>query len=133
MSMTANDILTDAFRTIKVLAGEETLGSAEQVDGLRRMNNLMHGFGPKGIAYAHTTLAGTDTVNVPDELVYSLIWMVAEALAPEYGYELTAGERAEISEAKNALQAAYHVQPIAQADPMLRPHRFGTYDITRDR
>ena len=133
MSMTANDILTDAFRTIKVLAGEETLGAAEQVDGLRRMNNLMHGFGPKGIAYAHTTLAATDTVNVPDELVYSLIWLVAQALAPEYGYKFEANEVAEIIEAKNALQAAYHVQPIAQADPMLRPHRYGTYNIATDR
>ena len=131
MSMTANEVLTDAMRTLKLLASEESMTSAELVDGLRRMNNLMHGFGPRGIAYAHTTLSSTTVVNVPDELVGSLIWLVAEALAPEHGYTFTPDERNEITRAENALQAAYHIQPPAQSEPMLRGHRLGYSDITR--
>lgn len=128
---TANDILKRAFRRMKVLAGEETLGAAEQVDGLQVMNDLMYGFGPKGISYAHTTLTGSATVNVPDEQIANLVWLVAEALAPDYGVEWKAGDMRAIIDARNEMQAAYHVQAPAQAEPMLRPHRFGTFDITR--
>lgn len=128
---TANDVLTKAFRRIKVLAGEETLDSADAVDGLSTMNDLMFGFGPKGVSYVHSALIGTTVVNVPDEQIANLVWLVAESIAPDYGYAFTPGEQAKIISAWNEMQAAYHLQPEAVPEPMLRRRRFGGRDITR--
>jgi hypothetical protein len=131
-SQTAQQVLLRAFRRIKQVAGEETMTAAELADGLVTMNGAMHGFGPKGIKYAHTDLTATATVNMPDELIDSLVWMIAQALAPEYGYEFSATEQVSLLDAKNMLQAAYWVQPPADTDPLLRPYpwRYSS-DISR--
>src|SRR5205085_2710740 len=121
-TQSANQVLTRAFRRIKVLAAEEAMDSAQLADGLVTMNGLMHGFGAAaGIYYVHSDLGSATTVNMPDGLIDSLVWLVAEALAPEYGYTFTAPEMASVTAARNALQAAYWVQPPAETEPLLRP------------
>lgn len=130
-SQTAQQVLTRAMRRIKQLEAEEALTAAELADGLVTMNGAMHGFGPDGIYYAHTDLTATATVNMPDELIDSLIWMIAFALSPEYGYTFSEGESVALLNAKNKLQAAYWVQPPADTDPLLRPRRWGRSDISR--
>lgn len=129
---TANDVINDAARRLGILAGEEALTSAEAADALTRLNDMMHGFGPAGIAYAHTTLTANSTVNMPDELIGSLKWMMADTLVDDYGVQLTERQMGQIADAKNQLQAAYHVQPPAGTEPILRPRLWGTYDITTD-
>jgi hypothetical protein len=121
-SQTAQQILTRALRRLKILAAEEVMDAAQLADGLVTMNGAMHGFGPDGIYYVHADLAATDTVNMPDELIDSLVWMIAYALAPEYGYAFSEGESVALINAKNKLQAAYWVQPPADTDPLLRPY-----------
>lgn len=128
---TARDVLTKAFRRMKILAGSEPLSADDAVDGLSTMNDLMAGFGPKGVAYVHSTLTLTTVVNVPDEQIANLVWLVAESLAPDYGYEFTPGEQAKIVSAWNEMQAAYHLQPEATPEPMLRHRPFSSRDITR--
>lgn len=120
-SQTANQVLTRAFRRIKVLGGEETMTAAELADGLVTLNGAMHGFNAKGIHYVHSDLASADTVNMPDEMIDSLIWMIADSLASEYAYEFTPREQGSIIDARNMLQAAYWVQPPADTEPSLRP------------
>ncbi len=130
-SQTALQVITRAMRRIKKLAAEETMDASDLADGLVTMNGVMHGFGPRGIYYVHSDLVATTTVNMPDELIDSLVWMIADALAPEYGYEFTARDQGSIIDAKNMLQAAYWVQPPADTEPSLRswPAR---YSITTD-
>lgn len=131
-SQTANQILTRALRRLKVLAAEATMSAADLADGLVTMNGAMHGFGPKGIAYAHIAdLASADTVNMPDELIDSLVWMIADALAPEYEVVLSERDLVALVDAKNMLQAAYHIQPPAGSEPMLRPRFYGRFSIER--
>ena len=57
---TANDIINRAGRRTKILEGEEAFAAAEAVDALQLLNDMMHGFGPRGIDYAHTTPAATE-------------------------------------------------------------------------
>lgn len=131
-TQTANQVLTRAMRRLKVLAAEEVMGASDLADGLVTMNGLMHGFGPRGIHYAHVDLAATDTVNLPDELIDSLVWLVAEALAPEYGYTFTAPEMLAVGRALQMLQAGYKdIPPSAGPRGLLRnqPGRF--FNITR--
>lgn len=126
----ANDIITAAFRRLGILQDEQEMSDADAANGLTKLNDMMHGFGPMGIKYAHTTLALTDAINMPDELIDSLKWMMADDLVDDYGVQLTPRQELRIVNAKNQLQAAYWVQPPADTDPMLRPppRRF---DITR--
>ncbi len=128
---TANEILTRAMRRIKVLAGEEAMASAELSDGLTLMNGTMHGFNARGINYAHADLTSSDAINMPDELMEGLVWLIAEALASDYGYEFTAQEQGRLIDAKNQLQAAYWMQPPADTEPLLRPWP-ARYDISTD-
>lgn len=127
---TAREIILRAGRRLKIVAGEETMTAAEMTDALQLLNDMMHGFGPLGIHYAHTTLALADTVNVADEQLRNLVLLLCKEMAMDFGSplgELLAGQ---VIEATNALQAAYWVQPPADTDPMLRPKPYGL-DITR--
>lgn len=127
----ANDIITRAGRRAQTLAGEEAFTAAEGVDALQLLNDMMHGFGPRGIAYAHTTLLLTDTVNMPDEQIRNLILMMAAELLIDFGLAVTPALDSQITNAKNELQAAYYVSAQAQSDPMLRPRWPGRFDVTR--
>lgn len=129
---TASDIISDAGRRAGILAGEEAWPAADMADALTRLNDMMHGFGPLGIKYAHTTLALTTTVNIPDELIDSLKWMMVGALADgDYDVQLSPKKEGQIVNAKNQLQAAYWVQPPADTEPVLRAPP-GRYDIRTD-
>lgn len=127
---TALDVITSGARRIGILAAEEEFDSADATDALSLLNDMMHGFGPRGIGYAHTTLALTDTVNMPDELIESLKWMAADAFADEWGKEMSPRAQGRIIDAKNQLQAAYWVQPPADTEPALRPYWSGRFNIT---
>lgn len=127
---TANDVITAAGRRIGVLAGEEVFTAADMADALGRLNDMMHAFNVNGIHYAHTTLALTDTVNVPDELIDSLKWLMADTLVNDYEVTLTPRQAVQIADSKNNLQGYYWIQPPADTEPYLRPLR-GRFDITR--
>jgi len=131
-TQTARQVLTRAMRRIRQIAGEEPMSAAELADGLVTMNGAMHGFGPKGIHYSHVDLAANDTVNMPDEQIDNLIWMIAQALAPEYGYVFaTADEKAALLGALQELQAAYHITPPAPSPRGLLRNRLGLFSMQR--
>lgn len=121
-SQTARQIIESAARRAQILQAEESLTAAEGVDCLRILNQMMHAFPTKGIKYAHTDLAYTDTVNVPDQMEQALILMLANDLADEFG--LTIGQKlaGDIDDARRALQAHYHVPKRAVTDPLLWPN-----------
>lgn len=127
---TASDILTRASRRIGTLPGEESLTSAEAADALDIMNTLMQGFGPMGIYYVHSTLALTNTVNMPDELIRPLILMVASELADEFGMQLTPKLMADIEAARSTLQAHYFLKRPGVIDPAIKSQIIGRFNIT---
>lgn len=118
---TASDIITRAAKRIGVLAEAETLSANAAVDALAQFNEMLHGFGPRGIHYAHTTLAaGSDTVNVPDEQVRNVTLLLCQEMADEYGVEINAQLASAIMDARQALQAAYYTIPKAVGDRALQ-------------
>lgn len=130
-TQTARQVLLRAFRRLKLIEGEEPMTAAELADGLVTMNGAMFGFGPKGIHYAHVDLAAADTVNLPDEQISNLVWMIAEALAPEYGYAFTPDEKLALIGARQELQAAYKYIPPMPAPRGLLRNRPGCFNMQR--
>lgn len=131
MAKTAQTLVSDAFRWLGVTDGEEALTAAELTQGLGTLNDMMAAFGPRGIAYAHTTLAATDNVNVPDEQIRNVMFLLAAELAPEYEVELNDRRAMQINDAMRQLEAAYFFPVAARSDEALRPRYFGSFSITR--
>lgn len=130
---TANDIINRAGRRSRILAEEESFGAAQAVYALQLLNDMLHNFGPRGIAYAHTTLAAGDTVNVPDELIRPLVLLFTEEICLDFGRPMDAALLDAIEGARNEFQAAYHLQEPAVSEPMLSSRGLGSYNIRTDR
>lgn len=129
MSTTALALMTRAFRRLAILEGEEALSAAEAVDGLDTLNEMMAGFGPRGIEYVHATLASGDVVNVPDEQTRNVMLLLCYELADEYGIQISQKLAQQIAQAESQLQAAYYVAKPALVDHALRNRRYGVFDI----
>ena len=115
-SRTALQVLTSAFRRLNILEETESLNAEQSAEGLVALNGMLHGFDSMGIAYAHSDLALTDTLNVPDGQVRNVVLMLAEELAPDYERPISPTFQMQIDGACRALQAHYMVVPPAQID-----------------
>ncbi|WP_299109811.1 hypothetical protein [uncultured Bradyrhizobium sp.] len=117
---TANDIINRAARRIGVLAESEALSADALVDALGQLNEMLHSFGPRGIHYAHTTLAaGSDTVNVPDEQIRNVMLLLCQEMADEYAVSISQQLASAILDARQSLQAAYYTIPKTVGDKAL--------------
>jgi len=131
-TMTARDVINRAATRAHTRAGEEALTAAEMVDALSDLNLLMHSFQGKGISYAHTDLAASDTVNMPDQMLDNLVWLATEMLATgDYGLPIDPIPATRIGDARQALQAFYSVEQRAVIDHALRNRRFAGFNFTR--
>ena len=121
-SQTASDVITGAHRRLNLISEVEELSAAALAAGLVSLNEMMHGFATKGIAYAHSDLGATDPVNMHDGLIDSLKWVFARKLADEgYGVALTAQQLVPMANAFSTLQAAYFMRRRSPVDAALRP------------
>jgi len=59
----------------------------------------------------------TSTMNLPGEYFQSLIHLLTEQLAPEYGFELTADQKTNIANSKMYLKACNFRRSVANFDP----------------
>lgn len=126
---TAADVINRAARRVGILAREEALSSAEMIDYLVMLNDMLFGFGPKGIQYVHATLAQGTTINFPDEQVENVVLMMASKLLEEHPIPVSPDLRMAMANAKNELQAAYLVINPAVPDRALRRRRPGWFDF----
>lgn len=117
MASTANELINRAARRLGILAESETLSADAAVDALSQLNEMLHGFGPRGIHYAHVTLtAGSDTVNVPDEQTRNVMLMLCQEMADDYGIPIGPQLASAILDARQSLIAAYYTIPRAVGD-----------------
>jgi hypothetical protein len=129
---TARQVITDAFHRIGFISEDEGLSAEQVARALYVMNDMMNGFNAEGIPYVHTDLTLDTTVNVPDELVRSVMWMLADEIAGEYGKTLTPRQQQWVAEARSNLQAYYYQVPPAQLDAGIEGRGLpGTWDISR--
>lgn len=113
---TARYVVTDAFHRIAIISEDESLTSEQTSRGLNTLNDMMNGWEAEGIQYQHTDLGLDDTVNVPDQLIRSVTWMLCDELADEYGKTLTENQQLQVLRARNALQSTFYRVPVAQTD-----------------
>ena len=113
---TARQTITDAFHRMALISEDEAVTADQMSRALVVLNDMMNGFGAEGIQYVHTDLAVDDTLNVPDELVRSVMWMLLTELADEYGKVLDPPQQLNVDRARGALQAYYFAIPVAQLD-----------------
>lgn len=132
-SATAQQVITAAMKRLNLISEVETMSAAQAADGLVLLNEMMHGFNRKGIAYSHADLGLTDTVNMPDDLIDDLKWMLVRTLADQgYGAALSPQQLGMTMMAKRSLQAAYFVRRPSPVDSALRVRWYGSYNFTRD-
>lgn len=130
---TARQVITEAFHRMALISEDEAVTADQMTRALLVMNDMMNGFGAEGIQYVHTDLLVDDTVNVPDELVRSLGWMLLSDLADEYGKVLTPTQQLNVDRARGALQAYYFAVPVAQLDDGIASRRrWGYYGNIND-
>lgn len=120
---TARDLITDAFHRIGFISEDEGLTAEQTSRGLSVMNDMMNGWEAEGIQYNHTDLGLDDTVNVPDFLLRSAMWMLADDLASEYGKVLTDRQQVDVANSRSNLQGYYFKIPQAQLDDGIRNRR----------
>jgi len=131
-SQTAQDVITGALRRLNLISEVETMSAAQASAGLISLNEMMHGFNRKGIAYAHADLGLTDTVNMPDDLIDSLKWVLARKLADDgYGAVLSMQQMAQMVAAFNTLQSAYFMVRRSPVDSAIRARGSGGFNFTR--
>lgn len=129
---TAVQVVTDAFHKMGLISEDESLTAEQTSRGLGTLNDMMAGFEAEGVQYQHTDLALTDPVNLPDHLIWSLQWVLAEALSDEYGKEWTPRQMIRADRARAALQAYFYEVPQAKLDEgTLNRPRYGSASITR--
>ncbi len=119
-SRTARQTIERALKRIGILSEEESMTAPQGVDGLADLNDMMQGFPSQGIQYVHETLTLDTALNVPDEQTRNVMLMLAWELADGYGKTLSPKLTDDITEARSALQACYHVVPPAQIDDALQ-------------
>ncbi len=125
---TARTIITRAFRRMGLISEDEGLTAEQTTEALDVLNDMMNGWEAEGIQYSHTDLALDDTVNVPDFLVRSAMWLLADELANEYGKALTDREIVNVERSRSNLQNYYFSIPQAQTDEGILNRR-GPYTI----
>lgn len=129
---TARQVITDAFHRMGFISEDEALTAEQASRALTVINDMMNGWPAEGIEYVHSDLTLDTTVNVPDELVRSTMWMLCDELADEYGKVLTDRQQMQVERARNSLQSYYFRAQPAQLDEGIRPNwPPGTWDITR--
>lgn len=127
---TARETITEAFHRIALISEDEAPTAEQIARGLSVLNDMMNGFEAEGIQYIHADLTLDTTVNVPDHLVRSVMWMLADDLADEYGKELSRRQQIQVGRARNNLQAFYFKVPPAQTDEGIQNRRrFGFSSI----
>ncbi len=125
---TARNVIEDAFHRIGFISEDEGITAEQAARGLSVLNDMMNGFEAEGIQYTHTDLGLDDTVNVPDFLVRSTMWMLADDLASEYGKVLSQRQQDDVARSRSNLQDYYFKIPQAQTDEGI-VNRRGTYAV----
>ena len=129
MTATYLDAITSALRTAGVLAAGETASNEDAVLVLERLNDMLKGLNIQGALIVSMTGINTTNLPVTDELIEGVKFMLAEAIADDFGASLSQGALRKAAEGRRRIQAATGGDWTAPVDRALRPYR--DYDVTR--
>jgi hypothetical protein len=116
---TALDIVTRALRSLRVLASGDTPSADEAADGLTALNDMLFAWRIDGIDLGHVALASSDTLDVPDDHLFTIRLSLAERLAGEYGAALSPDDLRAAELGRAALRAQYFsIQDLTSDNPL---------------
>lgn len=78
------DIVTRAYRKIRVTGDGDPLEAVSAAEGMDALNDMLHEWKTRGVDLTYTDLALTDTFPLPDQFREGTVYMLASRLAPEY-------------------------------------------------
>lgn len=116
---TLNDIITNAMRRIGVCPVGETPSAEEAAANLSVLNDMMLALPTKGVHTGWTALTLTNAFPLEDRHIEGVTWMLAEAIAPDYGHSLSAEQKKKAVNGWLALEADYKILERLRVDPLL--------------
>lgn len=123
---TALDVITRALKKLRVISSGETPTSDEADDCVDALNDMLSEWRIDGIDLAPTTLATTDTLDVPADHLNAVVLNLALRVGGMFGAELSQADSYHAENARRAL-VAYHftIKTIGIDHPLTNP---GTSD-----
>lgn len=103
---TARDIVTRALRKRRILAVGQSPEASELADGLSDLNDMLSAWRIDGIDIGHVTLAASDTLDVPDDHILTIVLSLAERMS-DYGGQMDPADIVTAEQGRRALQAQY--------------------------
>ncbi|NIA67776.1 hypothetical protein HBA54_04160 [Pelagibius litoralis] len=130
---TARSLIQGSLRLIRVVADEETPTNSQMVDGLERMNEMLHGLKAHNADIGYQDITLDDDIPLPPEHIRPVRYMLAVELAPEFSGNVTPEVAVEAKAGMLTLQSAYRRIGKLRPDEGLenRLTRHG-YDIDAD-
>jgi hypothetical protein len=118
MTITANDIVTRAFRRLGIKAEDESLTADQIAHGLDVLNAVMAGLRLRGVNYTHAEMRAGDEFPLGVEFSEPLVTLLADALAPDYAVAV----RWDAESAMRLLQSNLYpkIEPLRSAPELLR-------------
>ncbi len=132
---TARDTIRGALRLIRVIDSTEDVQAEDAADGLKTLNEMVHGWKNNGIFVDYQDIELGDEIPFPPRDHRNIRYLLAADLAAEFGTELTPEVATQARESFQMLQAHYGVQPEARPDLSItnRLSRYGNvYNIKSD-
>jgi hypothetical protein len=126
----AQRIINRALSTIGVLEAEESATSAQAVDALDTLNDILNEWDARGISGGYSDVELSDELILdPDEYRALRLWLALD-LAPEYQAQVPPALAAMADESRRLLEAKYSRPKTLCLDDALITD--GAYDIRTD-
>lgn len=78
------DIVTRAYRKIRVTGQDDPLDAGAASAGIDALNDMLHEWKTRGVDLAYSDLALTDTFPLDPQFREGTVYMLASRLSPEY-------------------------------------------------
>ncbi len=119
MVTTALDIVTGALQLLEIRVAESGVSSAEGVDGLTALNDMMNEWNVDGIDVGYESLDDTaDEIFVDLGSIGAMKANLAIYIAPEYGRTPSQALERRARRSKNSLRAAIPINPSQFPDTL---------------
>lgn len=127
--MTAGEIITAAYRKLRIRTSESELTSTEISDAIFELNNMMRQYETDGFYIGWTPVsATTDTITTPD-WSYRFIYLgLAVLLSSEFGVQLSPVAIADFESARKAVLNMVVHAPVTSS-PADMPMGAGNFGI----
>ena len=128
MTTKARTVVQSALGLLRVVAEGETMSAEQATDGLRVMNEMLHGLKGEGINLGYADIELDDDLPLPNEHIRPVRFLLAVDLAAEYGSALTPEVSVGAQNGRKILRAAYRQIDTLKTDRALHSRIYRRYN-----